>query len=120
MLYRTVLDSQLEIDDQHQCAQHAVPQGALVNYDTVFNIREKAMIILPGHSKGVLCGGPFNTRHSERGAALAMALLLMILMSAVALGVLAVVQGDGKDCRQRSQTDGGVLRLGCGDGDNDQ
>jgi hypothetical protein len=54
------------------------------------------MITLPSHSKEVLCVGPSNTRHSERGAALAIALLMMILLSAVALGVLAVVQGEAK------------------------
>ena len=54
------------------------------------------MIILPGHSKGVLSVGPSNTRHGERGAALAIALLMMMLLSAVALGVLAVVQGEAK------------------------
>ncbi|MCM3871898.1 MAG: hypothetical protein ND895_14540 [Pyrinomonadaceae bacterium] len=54
------------------------------------------MKILPSHSKGILVGGSSATRNSERGAALAIALMMMILLSAIALGVLAVVQGEAK------------------------
>ena len=39
---------------------------------------------------------PSNPRHGERGAALAIAILMMVLLSAIALGVLAVVQGESK------------------------
>lgn len=50
------------------------------------------MIILPGHSSGIT----FKTspRHGERGATLAIAILMLMLLSAIAIGVLAVVQGD--------------------------
>lgn len=54
------------------------------------------MFILSGHSKRVLLVGPSNTRHNERGAALAIAVLMMMLLSAVAVGVLAVVQGEAR------------------------
>lgn len=54
------------------------------------------MNILPSHSNRVLLVGPCDTRHNERGAALAIAVMMMVLLSAIALSVLAVVQGEAK------------------------
>src|ERR1700738_1552372 len=55
------------------------------------DIREKAMIILPGDLPGVVL---VRASNGERGTALAIAILMLALLSAIALGVLAVVQGD--------------------------
>lgn len=50
----------------------------------------------PNHSSGVMHLECSNASNSERGAALAIAILMMVLLSAIALGVLALVQVDTK------------------------
>jgi hypothetical protein len=57
-------------------------------------MRKKAMNISPSNSSRVTFAKSANPRPGERGAALAIALLMMVLLSAIALGVLAVVTGD--------------------------
>lgn len=54
------------------------------------------MIILPGHSSEVICVSPSNPRRGERGGALIIAILMTALLSAIALGVLAVAQGNAQ------------------------
>jgi hypothetical protein len=57
-------------------------------------MREKAMIILPSHSSGAILARSSDPKHGERGATLVIAILMLALLGAIALGVLAVVQGD--------------------------
>jgi hypothetical protein len=52
------------------------------------------MIIFPGHSSEIIFPHRSSPRHGERGATLAIAILMLMLLSAIAIGVLAVVQGD--------------------------
>lgn len=52
------------------------------------------MIKLRGHSSEAIFAGPADARHGERGATLVIAILMLALLGAIALGVLAVVQGD--------------------------
>lgn len=62
------------------------------------------MIVLPGDLPGVKLVRVSDPGHGERGTALAIAILMLGLLSAIALGVLAVVQGDtriaGSDLRR--------------------
>ncbi|MCU1265764.1 MAG: hypothetical protein JWM21_2082 [Acidobacteria bacterium] len=54
------------------------------------------MIILPKHLSVPIVANPSDQRRGERGAALAIAILMMVLLSAIAIGVLAVVQVESK------------------------
>ncbi len=53
------------------------------------------MIILPSQSSGTIIR-PSDPRHGERGATLVIAILMLALLGAIALGVLAVAQGDSR------------------------
>jgi hypothetical protein len=57
-------------------------------------MREAAMNISPGNSSGVVLVRSQNPSAGEHGAALLISILLMALLSAIALGVLAVVTSD--------------------------
>lgn len=52
------------------------------------------MIMLAGHLSKVVPGAPSDPKHGERGSTLVLAILMLALLSAIALGVMAVVQGD--------------------------
>ena len=54
------------------------------------------MIILPGDLPAVIFVRSSNPGHGERGTALVIAILMLALLGAIALGVLAVVQGDSR------------------------
>jgi hypothetical protein len=54
------------------------------------------MIKLTSNYSEVILMTPSNPRHGERGATLAIAILMLMVLSAIAIGVLAVAQGDAR------------------------